>query len=66
MDDFVFGAQKYYIMRKLEKPHLEKEFKDCVFFSFNDGQTQSLLPKLPSIYLYSENRGISDVPWFNN
>jgi hypothetical protein len=64
--DFKLGAQKYYIMRKLEKPLLEAEFADCIFFSFNDGQTQSLLPTLPSVYIYSEERGVSDTPWFNN
>ncbi len=65
-EDSVIGAQKYYMMRKLEKPFLQQEFKDCVFFNFTDGQAQSLLPTLPSVYLYTEDRGVSDTPWFNN
>jgi hypothetical protein len=27
---------------------------------------QSLLPTLPSLYLFSENQGVSDAPWFND
>jgi len=60
------GAKKYYVMRKIEKKFMEKDFKDCVFFSFSDGQMQSILPKLPTLYLYTQNRGINDAPWFTN
>lgn len=64
--DFLISAQKYYIMRKLEKKYLQKEFEGRIFFNFTDGKMQSLMPTLPSLYLYSEDRGVSDVPWFNN
>jgi asparagine synthase (glutamine-hydrolysing) len=63
-DNYLIGAQKYYAMRVLEKKFLEKEFKECIFFGFSDGRMQSIYPSLPTIYLYTETRGISESPWF--
>lgn len=62
----VFGAQKYFITRLLEKPHLEKSFRDAIFFTYSDSQIQQILPKLPTLYLYSRERGVSEVPWFRD
>ncbi len=64
-ENAIESAQQYYMMRKLEKPHLEEDFDDSIFFGYSDGRTQSILPTLPSLYLYTERAKISDVPWFN-
>ena len=66
LSDKISGAQRYYIMRMFEKKHLEQEFKDSVFFTFTDGYTQSIYPKMSTLYLYTTSRGKSEVPWFNN
>ena len=63
---YLIGAQKYYIMRKLEKRYLEQEFKDSIFLVFGNGQSQSIYPKLPTIYLYSQKGHFSNTPWFIN
>jgi len=65
-EDYLKGAKKYYIMRKLEKRFMEKDFRNSIFFAFSDGQMQSIYPKLPTLYLYTINRGVSEVPWFEN
>jgi pyoverdine/dityrosine biosynthesis protein Dit1 len=57
------GAQKYYIMRDLEKEMLEKEFADSIFHAFADSRLKCVLPNLPTLYFYSR-KGWSDTPWF--
>ena len=57
------AAQKYYIMRDLEKKMLEKEFQDFIFHAFADARLKSVLPHLPTLYLHSR-KGWSDTPWF--
>lgn len=63
--DKVMGAKKYHILRTLEKNHLEKEYKQNIFFLFGDGTMQSIYPKLPAIYLFAKNRGLGESPWFD-
>lgn len=60
----IAGAQRYYAMRMLEKPHLEQSFRGFTFVAFNNPRQQSLLPMLPTLYLYTAKRGDSRVPWF--
>ncbi len=60
------GAQKYYIMRMLEKSHMEKSFKDSVFFVFSDGAMQTIYPKIATLYLNTRKRGFGEAPWFEN
>lgn len=62
--DKVVGAQHYYLMRMAEKEMLQNYFKDSVFFAYLDGRMQSIYPLLPTLYLYTEDRGVSDAPWF--
>lgn len=57
------AAQKYYIMRDLEKEMLEKEFADPVFHAFSDSRLRNVLPNLSTLYFYSR-KGWSDTPWF--
>lgn len=57
------GAQKYYIMRDLEKEMLEKEFPDSIFHAFADPKLKGVLPNMPTLYFYSR-KGWSDTPWF--
>ena len=57
------AAQKYFIMRDLEKEMFEKEFSDSIFHAFSDSKLRNVLPNLPTLYFYSR-RGWSDTPWF--
>lgn len=63
--DLKTAAQKYYIMRNLEKEMLEKEFSNSIFHTFSDSSLRNVLPKMPTIYLYSR-KGWSNAPWFVN
>lgn len=60
----IFGAQKYYAMRDVEKPLLEKEYEDHVFFVYGDSMPQQIYPHLPTLYLWSERPSFSPCPWF--
>jgi len=57
------AAQKYFIMRDLEKEMWQKEFLDFIFHAFCDSKLKNVLPNLPTLYFYSRP-GWSDVPWF--
>jgi len=57
------AAQKYYIMRDLEKEMFKNEFSDSIFHAFSDSKLRNVLPNLPTLYFYSR-RGWSDTPWF--
>ena len=57
------AAQKYYIMRDLEKEMFEKEFPDSIFHTFSDSRLRCVLPNMPTLYFYSR-KGWSDAPWF--
>ncbi len=57
------SAQKYYIMRDLEKNMLEKEFHKSIFHAFVDSRLKCVLPNMPILYFYSR-KGWSDAPWF--
>ena len=63
--DKVVGAKRYYIMKSIENRLIEKKFKEYIFFTFSDSKFQSIFPKLPTIYLYTRDRGVSSTPWFN-
>ena len=58
------AAQKYYVMRDLEKGMLEKEFSQHIFHAFADPELRCVLPNLPTLYFYGIKRGRSDPPWF--
>ena len=60
---YTVAAQRYYIMRNLEKAMLEKEFGDCIFHSFSDARLDCVLPHMPRLYLYAR-KGWSNAPWF--
>lgn len=62
--DPVSGAQRYYILRSLEKSFLEQEFPDSVFFAYSDGSMQPIYPTLPTLYLYTSCHGDGVSPWF--
>lgn len=61
--DSKIAAQKYFIMRDLEKEMFEKEFSDFIFHAFSDSKLRNVLPNMPTLYFYSR-RGWSDTPWF--
>ena len=58
------GYKMYYTMRKIEKKHLEKEFKDYIFLTYNNPVFREILPDLPTLYIYSR-KGFSEPPWLN-
>lgn len=57
------SAQKYYIMRDLEKNMLETEFSNQIFHTFSSTLLKGVLPKMPTLYLRSR-KGRCDSPWF--
>lgn len=57
------AAQKYFIMRSLEKVMFEKGFPNSIFHVFSDSKLKNVLPNLPTLYFYARE-GWSDVPWF--
>ncbi len=61
--DSQIAAQKYYVMRDLEKKMLMKEFKNHIFHAFADNKLRNVLPRMPTFYFYSR-KGWSDAPWF--
>lgn len=63
--DVKTAAQKYYIMRCLEKEMFEKEFKDYIFHVFSDPDLKNILPNMPTLFFYGRE-GWSDAPWFIN
>ncbi len=65
-EDVLINAQRYYVMRMLEKPYLEDTFADSIYIAFANPKQQSLFPLLPTIYLYTTKKGTSRVPWFEN
>lgn len=64
-NDKKLGAQKYYVLREIEKTYLEKEYSDGVFFVYGDSIAQQIYPTLPTLYLFTEKKYSSICPWFN-
>lgn len=58
------AAQKYVIMRTLEKELLEKEFKDFILHTYSSQVFYSLFPRMPRLHFYSYKKGRSESPWF--
>ena len=58
-------AKRYYIMRKRESEIIEKVYKDSIHFTFVEDIYQTILPNIPTIYLWVGNRGCGMLPWFN-
>lgn len=57
------AAQKYFIMRDLEKEMLQEEFKDYIFHAFSDPKLEIVLPDMPTLYFYGRESW-SNAPWF--
>jgi asparagine synthase (glutamine-hydrolysing) len=64
--DKKFGAQKYFVLRELEKTCLEKEYPDGIFFVYGDSMAQQIYPTMPTLYLFTEKKFFSPCPWFSN
>lgn len=64
--DKKLGAQKYFILRQLEKTYLEKEYSESIFCVYGDSMGQQIYPKLPTLYLFTEKKYFSACPWFAN
>jgi len=58
------AAQKYVIMRTLEREFFDKEFKNSIFHTYSGPAFDSLLPDMPRLYFYSYKKGRSNSPWF--
>lgn len=63
--DKLLGAQRYYVLRDMEKPILENEFKDSIFFVYGDSLAQQIYPDMPTLYFFTEKVYYSTCPWFN-
>lgn len=63
-DDKPHGAQRYYVMRDVEKPLLEESFKDHIFIVYGDSVAQQIYPRLPTLYLWTAKGNFSPCPWF--
>ncbi len=57
------GAQRYVIMRDLEKTMWESEYPRAIFHAFSDSKLHGVLPNMPTLYLYARE-GWSDTPWY--
>lgn len=62
--DAMTAAQKYYIMRDLEKDMLQTEFKGYIFHAFADPTMKQVLPNMPTLYFWGTEKWRSDAPWF--
>jgi hypothetical protein len=62
----VEAAQKYVVMRGLERGMLEKGFAGEVFFTYSPSSDRHVLPRLPTLHLYSLRKGRSQCPWFTD
>lgn len=60
----VVAAQKYFVMRDLEKEIFEKEFPTHIFHAFSDPDLKQVLPNMPTLYFWGIKKWRSDVPWF--
>lgn len=61
----IIAAQKYYIMRQLEKDMLEKEFNGFIFHAFASPELAGVLPNMPTLYLWGTKKYHSEAPWFS-
>lgn len=57
------GAQRYVIMRDLEKEMWEKEYSSAIFHAFSDSTLRGVLPNMPTLYFFAR-QGWSNTPWF--
>ena len=60
------SAKTYAVMRILESKMLEKEYPDQIFFTYSSPRLNLIYPNLPTLYLYSTQKGCGEAPWFNN
>jgi asparagine synthase (glutamine-hydrolysing) len=52
--DKLLGAQRYYILRAMEKGILKKEYADSIFFVYGDSLAQQIYPDMPTLYFFTE------------
>jgi hypothetical protein len=64
-EDKNLSAKRYALIRLAESKLLEKEYSNQVFMTYSSPHYRMLYPNLPTMYLYSEKKGCSVVPWFN-
>ncbi len=63
--DPIFGAQQYYLLRVLEKPLLQTHFAGHIFVTYSGNNVQQVLPYMPTLYIFTEKKWYSELPWFN-
>ncbi|MBP9821569.1 MAG: ABC transporter substrate-binding protein [Candidatus Pacebacteria bacterium] len=63
--DKLLGAQRYYVLRAMEKDILRKEYPDSIFFVYGDSLAQQIYPDMPTLYFFTEKVYYSTCPWFN-
>ncbi len=63
--DKLLGAQRYYVLRDLEKRILKQEYPDSIFFVYGDSFAQQIYPDMPTLYFFTEKIYYGNCPWFN-
>jgi len=59
------SAKTYAVMRILESKMLEQEYSEQIFFTYSSPRLNLIYPNLPTLYLYSTQKGCGEAPWFN-
>jgi len=57
-------AKRYYSVVMMEKQAITEDFKDDIFFTYNEPKFKIILPELPMLYLHSIKPGTAKKPWF--
>lgn len=58
-------AKRYLHMTQIEKQKIGKYFRNCIWFTYGDGNNlKDLFPK-PVISIWPHKRGNSELPWFS-
>jgi anaerobic ribonucleoside-triphosphate reductase len=64
LEDNVYAAQQYYLLRTLEKKLLENYFSGQIFIAYSGNFAQQVYPYLPTLYIFTEKKGYSELPRF--
>ena len=56
LEDKLYAAQQYYLLRTLEKKMLESYFVGQIFIAYSGNYVQSVYPYLPTLYTFTERK----------
>jgi asparagine synthase (glutamine-hydrolysing) len=64
LKDYKNEAKRYYVMRKTESEILKRKFKNLIFWTYSEDIHQELYGDMPTLYLWANDRGHAEAPWF--